>query len=146
MPARITPAHAKKLGIDAQLPPRDSISVTLSLPPSTNNLFASVKGIGKPRRARTKAYQTWRKLAAHELSFVRFHVPSPVEVYLYLAGNVNQQRDADNFWKPVLDALVNAGIIDGDSLKHVQRLQLTYNPIPNLEAHLQVVVAHLETA
>jgi len=117
---------------------RNSVSFMLPLSPSTNNLFATV---GK-HRIKTREYKAWGDVAALEIAKNKFHVASPVSIEIVLFGKVFQARDLDNFAKPCLDALVQAGIIDGDSLLHVHDVHLNYQPSEE-EAFLRVTVRRM---
>lgn len=102
--------------------PQSKFHVMLPLPPSTNNLFATVNG----RRVKSRAYREW--LAATGAAPVELRRPKtlPAEVRVTVFGKVNRQRDLDNFLKPVLDSIVAAGVLPGDSLAHVTELRIGY--------------------
>ena len=98
-----------------KLPGGESYFVTVPVPPSTNHLFATVRG----RRVKTKDYRDWIKRVVP--TFMGLIKPVlPCEVHLTIDGDVNAQRDGDNFVKPIHDALVEAGVIPGDSLDCVR--------------------------
>lgn len=129
-------------GTTGALPPLPSpgtiLTLFLPLPPSTNNLFASLGN----RRVKTKAYKVW---VAEALAAVNKHghfVPSPVAVTFTVQGKVFQARDLDNMLKPSLDVLVTGEVIAGDSLKHVHSLSIHYSPDDG-EPFLAVVVRHI---
>jgi len=90
------------------------IAVTLGFPPTLNNLFANVPGVG---RVATKEYRLWQAEASLLLLSQR---PGRIEgrfrAVLTFRRPDNHRRDLDNLAKPVLDALVKAGAIDGDHL------------------------------
>lgn len=92
-----------------------SITFTLtSLPPSTNHLFATVKG----RRIKSAAYKAWLTAAGWEIRARCIPMTvGPVAVQIEVerpAGN--RRRDVDNLIKPTLDAMVSAQAIEDDSL------------------------------
>lgn len=93
-------------------------AVDVLLPPSTNNLFATV---GR-RRVPTSAYRSWQQATAFAFRALDPAQSYPVAVTFTVLGKVNAQRDLDNFAKPLLDALVKCGTIAGDSLKYVSRV------------------------
>ncbi len=85
------------------------------LPPSTNNLFASV---GR-RRVPTAAYTTWRRHAGQQIMVQRLkravrQIAGPYEVHI-LAGRSSMRRDIDNIIKPCVDLLVSMGVTEDDS-------------------------------
>jgi hypothetical protein len=103
---------------------RDRDSVRLPLPPSVNNLFATVQG----RRVKSAAYRAWLGGAVADLSRLRKPERFPVRFCFAFGGDVNESRDGDNLIKPLLDACVKAGVIPGDSLRHVRGWRGEYQP------------------
>lgn len=100
--------------------PVTSGTLTLSMaPPSVNALFFNRRGGGgkSPGRGKTLAYRNWRAFADQELrDQPSWHVPGRVAITVRVGGS---RADADNMLKAALDALVNAGRIEGDSPKYV---------------------------
>jgi Holliday junction resolvase RusA-like endonuclease len=97
-------------------------SATVPCPPSTNNLFRTV-GV---KRYRTKEYNAWSELAVPLLATIRPPKEFPVEVVVRVTGKLNVQRDLDNLMKPLLDALVSAGVLAEDDVRHVTGLDAKY--------------------
>jgi len=97
-----------------------SAAVELPPPPSVNNLFVT-RG---RRRFKSPAYRDWLAGAVKDLRALGAVRP-PVMVRASVCGAVNEARDPDNFWKPILDAAVAAGVIPGDSFRVVRRLELS---------------------
>jgi Holliday junction resolvase RusA-like endonuclease len=95
---------------------------TVPVPPSTNNLFRTV-GV---RRFRTKEYVAWSQLAEPVLATIRPPESLPVVVVVRIAGKLNVQRDLDNTLKPVGDALVAAGVLPEDDVRHVVGWDVRY--------------------
>lgn len=66
-----------------------------------------------------------------------------VEVELVMVPSDRRRRDPDNLsgaLKPILDGLVDAGVIPDDSAKHVAKVALRMaEPDPSLDAHLWTV-------
>ena len=97
---------------------------TLTAPPSANALFVA---IGR-RRVKSKEYVAWTRLAGGELMVQRVKpVRGPVNLCFYVAENA--RRDLDNYIKPMIDALVAAGIIEGDGCKIVRSIAAEWNSI-----------------
>lgn len=90
-------------------------TVTLPIPPSTNELFIA---LDKRRRIVSPPYAAWRKDAGKMLDAAKLRVPGTVYVLIRI-GKCNRGRDADNFCKPVCDLLVTHGVIDSDNLTTV---------------------------
>lgn len=97
--------------------PAPSVTLALPPPPSANALWRSVVVGGRVRVLRSREYRQWIRVAM-PLAKAAGSVASPVAVRLTLAG-VHRGRDGDNFQKPVLDLLREAGVIAGDNLTHV---------------------------
>jgi crossover junction endodeoxyribonuclease RusA len=90
----------------------------LPFPLSANNLFAHriVPGKGYAMRYPTPAYRRWRREA--EVRIIASRIPmmrEPVVVKLELTPPNNRRRDADNFSKGVIDALVAARVLPDDN-------------------------------
>ena len=85
------------------------VNISLPMPPSTNNLFATVNG----RRVVSRDYNMWRK-TAYEL--LRLFKGKPIEkpYGVHIRLDLNHKSDIDNRVKPILDALVASETICGD--------------------------------
>lgn len=85
------------------------MNISLPMPPSTNNLFATVNG----RRVVSRDYNMWRK-TAYEL--LRLFKGKPIEkpYGVHIRLDLNHKSDIDNRVKPILDALVASETICGD--------------------------------
>jgi crossover junction endodeoxyribonuclease RusA len=95
--------------------------VWLPFPPSTNNLFTQGLVRGKVRRFPSRAYKAWRKEAVIRIIAARLpKFLDPVVVKLELTPRDNRPRDADNYAKPCLDALVEARVLQDDSNRYVK--------------------------
>lgn len=89
-------------------------AVTIPAPPSANNLFATA---GR-RRVKSQQYRQWLYLVVPALGTLA--APElPTRYLLTLSGKWNMQSDGENALKAVLDAVVLAGVLPDDSLKHV---------------------------
>ena len=118
------------------------IRIRLPFPPSTNGLFAHGLVNGKVRRFPTKQYKSWRRAAeiiirSHRLRQCR----EPVVVKLELTPRDARPRDADNYAKPVLDALVEAGLLIDDSNRYV-RAVIPYWRSPAKDSGVTVTIRH----
>lgn len=90
-----------------------TVLFTIPTPPSTNNLFATVRG---GRRVKSKAYSVWLVEAGWEIK--RQRVPSvagPVSVMLTIGRPNRAKVDIDNFCKGPLDLLVKQAVLADDS-------------------------------
>lgn len=100
--------------------------LTLPLPPSANNLFATVMrknrhGRRVPKRIPAKHYAAWLEAAGWTLKTQeRWHLGGSVDIAIYLPSGM--AGDIDNRIKAVLDLLVKFDRIDDD--KHVRSLSV----------------------
>ena len=100
-------------------------SVTVPIPPSTNNLYVNLKRGG---RVPSKEYTAWQKAVMELVARLRPPVSYPCKFFCLLSGKVFQQRDGDNCQKPLLDMCKKAGVIADDSLKYVRGGVWHYEP------------------
>jgi Holliday junction resolvase RusA-like endonuclease len=92
------------------------ITFVLPFPPSVNNLFpSSWKPGGKQMRFPSKQYRKWKDVAFWEIKKQRWEqIKGPVSVSILLEEPDKRARDADNYQKAILDALVKMGVIEDD--------------------------------
>lgn len=97
------------------------IRYELPYPPSVNGLFFNApKG-----RRKTIAYRNWLDAAGWQIvEQGRHSVHGYVSVSVALVKPDKRKRDLDNLMKPVLDLLVEMGVIDDDSL--VKRISVQW--------------------
>lgn len=120
--------------------PQSRFNVTLPLPPSTNNLFATVRG----RRVKSREYKAWLATALALLVELRRPRTLPASIRASVFGKVNAARDLDNLLKPIGDALVAAGVIPGDSVKYVTEWRINYGG--EWDQEYPAVLVHVEPA
>lgn len=73
-----------------------------TLPPSTNNLFATVNG----RRVKSRAYKSWLTAARWEVNVSKCRIFRSGLLGVDIMAKVNYTRDCDNLIKPILDMMV----------------------------------------
>jgi crossover junction endodeoxyribonuclease RusA len=97
------------------------VTFDLPFPPSVNDMY--IRG-----RILSEDYRIWR-LAAHaalrKQGAKLFQPRAMVKIDL----DMKRKGDCDNRAKPVLDALVNAGVLKNDSKTYVQRVSIGWEPI-----------------
>lgn len=108
----------------------------LSFPPSTNNLFATVKR----RRVISERYRAWKHTAGSELLIQRPEkLSGPFALTMVATRPDGRARDLDNICKPVLDLLVAHGVVRDDS--DCMSLRISWSAAePDPKAGVQVVV------
>lgn len=105
--------------------------IYLPWPPSTNALYRAVSRGGRTvSNIMSKAYREWRQKAAAEIQLLK---PLPaytgrVDLWITLHPPTERAYDGDNRLKALIDALVDAGIIMGDSNRYIRRYFVTNEP------------------
>lgn len=97
-------------------------TVQLPYPPSANRLWRNVNG----RTLKSLAYRQWLDLAVTMARLARLKpVRGPYKLSMVATRPDNRRRDLDNLIKPVSDALVAAGMVEGDHL--AQSLEVSWS-------------------
>lgn len=97
--------------------PRGEARITLSWPPSVNNLYISA---GR-KRVRSPGYRKWQEEAGWLLKAAKPQkFDGPVKIILDLCPPDRRRFDADNKNKAILDLLVSHGVIAGDDSRYVR--------------------------
>lgn len=138
-------SQAETVGPSVNLPAPEReavgfLDLTLPLPPSDNNLFATVRRGNKMVRVKTKAYREWQA----SLSLPAVTVPCPVRIHIYVRGEVSERFDLGNLEKGAVDSIVAAGIIPDDSRRYVKQLCVTDTAGPGVPS-LRVVVSRVDS-
>lgn len=105
----------------AQRPIVPVVELRFPIPPSTNSLFANVRG----GRIKTTRYRSWRQQAVLAIELQRprpGRIAGPAEVEIILPPF---QGDPDNRIKPCIDAIVAAGVLADDGARFVQAIRTT---------------------
>ncbi len=111
--ARMTKARARAISLTLRETAGQALLTLPELPPSANALFANaLKG-----RRMTQAYRLWRHAAIQDLRLIQRAplIKGRVKVAI-IAERPAARRDLDNITKPTLDLLVEAEVIEDDSL------------------------------
>lgn len=107
------------------------IRLQLPWPPAVNNLFATVKAGKKQRRIRTRRYEAWLAEAGACLLTQPWRpIEARAKVSLLLTPPDNRERDADGYLKAPIDLLVKAGVLAGDSMRHVKSATAEWSDSP----------------
>lgn len=85
--------------------------IRLPVPPSLNNIFATVKG----RRIKTREYRAWRAEAGYKILAQRPEKHSGDVIVNIRIGPRIPNADIDNRIKPVLDVLCDTRVISNDA-------------------------------
>lgn len=97
--------------------------LSITTPPSVNNLFTNVPGRG---RVKSRRYRQWLKAAGWELQGQRpLKIAGPFEVEIQVPPT---RGDLDNYTKAVIDLLVRHGVVEGDGPKLNMGMRLVRRP------------------
>jgi len=95
---------------------KKSDTTTITIGPSVNNMYANVPGKG---RRKTGAYKVWQDSVQLYLALTLRAVSGPVRIHYMFNLAPTFRGDLSNRIKALEDALVNAGVIDGDTFNTV---------------------------
>lgn len=102
------------------------------MPPSVNNLFATVAG-GK--RIRSKRYNEWANAAGWDCNG-KGSIPGPFELHLILSRKHRRKgQDLDNLIKAPMDLFVAHGLVEGDHL--CERVSAEYGDCTGFYAEIR---------
>ena len=100
--------------------------IWLPFPPSTNGLFSQRLIRGRVIRIPATRYTKWKKEAKRHLVGFK-QIAGIVRLKLELTPPNKLARDADNYNKAVIDALVQNGILEDDSSAFVRSVMAEWN-------------------
>jgi len=135
----------------------DRIEVTLTFPPSVNELYfntsadkrrvAASHGKKLPGRLKTKRHMEWRRVAGYELNLQH---PKPVKGRYFIHIGFSRRHDVpkidlSNHIKAVEDLLVAHGLIEDDGLSEDIRLYWD-DALPDRTCFVQVGSAEVKAA
>lgn len=101
---------------------REAVTLRLPMPPSVNNLYATVAH----GRIPTERYKQWRAAAGNAVVQAHYpHISGPVEISITFEEPA-RLSDIDNRAKATLDLLVSMRVIDGDDSRILRKLTLAW--------------------
>ncbi len=108
------------------------IEYFLPFPPSVNNLFLNSRGRG---RVLSPDYRAWKEQAGWQL---KSQHPKPLGFRAFVQIDLDERRngDADNRAKAVMDLLVEHRVLAGDTKKHVRRISIGWENVPECRVWL----------
>jgi crossover junction endodeoxyribonuclease RusA len=128
-------------------PPEPEWAVWLPFPPTLNSLFAHgvVKGRATGRvavrRFPTATYRKWRREA--DVRIIDARIPlmrEPVTIALALTPPDKRPRDADNYSKGVIDALVAGRVLPDDNSTWVKAVRASWLDPSRARAGVRVTI------
>ena len=115
--------------------------IQLAYPPTTNNLFSTIRVKGKEKRIPSQAYTAWKNAAGWELKAQK---PTPIKGRFHFSMVVfppdKRRRDLDNLLKAPLDLLKTHGVIEDDSLAQSVKAEWAPDSPMMIPAHVVVTV------
>lgn len=140
----------RKRRVNVQREPRKagaSLVLTLSLPPSANNLFPSVRSkTGKVFRVMSKEYKEWCKLEDCRAPQAAVVTPCRVDIEIRPGSDWRYQSDVANREKATVDYLVRNGVIESDNSRHVVDVRVWLGEKAERETVLVVTVTAIASA
>jgi crossover junction endodeoxyribonuclease RusA len=113
-----------------------SVAFTLPYPPSVNRYWRSVRG----RNILSKEAREYKAVAHAAILANGWRVTGPVAVAFTLYPPDNRLRDGDNVGKPLFDALVAGGAIDGDDNRVVKSHSVTWATVDKANPRVEVTI------
>lgn len=112
-----------------------SATFDLDPPPSVNNAFVNVKGVG---RVKSGKYKSWIANGLKELLAQRARpVQTPVAISMLIPETA--RADISNYAKGTEDLLVRAGVIPDDSKKFVRSISLTFHDSARMRVEVKTM-------
>ena len=115
---------------------------TLPTPPSTNELYVYAT---KSKRVKTQKYKDWIIEAGWELKRQKVKpVAPPISFVMFV--EYNARRDADGYFKAMLDLLVTHQLIPDDRMKYVTHVSaIASKKTKGVEIHLNTRKTWVDT-
>lgn len=110
------------------------MEIRLPFPPSVNDMYANNSGGGRGRTP-SRQYEQWKCSAGWELKAQKPQRFEPRAI-VFIDLDDSRKGDADNRAKPVLDLLVEYGVLAGDSKKHVKRVSIGWERVTGCRVKL----------
>ena len=100
------------------------IELKLPFPPTTNQIWRKFRG----QMTLSPEYREWKERAGWEL---KSQHPKTMKSRAVIWVDLDDTRrgDCDNRMKPLLDLLVEHGVLAGDSKKYVERVSIGWSKI-----------------
>lgn len=128
--ARMSKARARAISLTLRETAGYVLLALPELPPSANDLYANAAS----GRVKTAIYRAWRAAAVQDLRFIQRAplIKGPVKVAYVLERPAKRRRiDCGNFEKALSDALVEAEIIEDDSL--IEEINIKWGDVKGVQ-------------
>lgn len=99
---------------------------------------------GQPFITASNQSKIWRSRAVGELreQFSSYKVTNyPIKLKMTFYRSTKRRSDLDNMSSGVLDALVEAGVLDDDSFTHIDTLHLLYGGVDKENPRVDIEIA-----
>lgn len=116
-------------------------SVAVPMPPSTNTLFINIPGRGRVKNGK---YRAWQLEAIPILKTNLEPVQGAVKMHYHLTLGTSFRGDISNRIKALEDAVVEAGIIEGDTHRIVSEILITRDYISGKNSYIILRIAKAE--
>jgi Holliday junction resolvase RusA-like endonuclease len=116
---------------------RKTYTTTITMSPTVNNLYANVPGKG---RRMTGHYKVWRQGVVTYMALTLKRIDGPVRIdYMFNLGSTFR-GDLSNRIKAIEDALVEAGIIKGDTFSVVVAAAYEHRRVEDKESSVTITL------
>lgn len=120
------------------------LTISGSCPSQKNRKIISMnRGTGRPFLRTAPQVKEWQDQAAQELS-LQFKdcriVDYPISIAVVVFYDSERRHDLDNALGSVMDALVHAGIIEDDSVKYVDTIDISYGGVDKKNPRTEVFI------
>jgi hypothetical protein len=116
-------------------------TVAVPMPPSTNTLFVNIPGRGRVKNGK---YRTWQLEAIPILRASLKPVQGAVRMHYGLVLGTSFRGDISNRIKALEDAVVEAGVIEGDTHRIVSEILITRDYISGKNSYIILRIAKTE--
>jgi Holliday junction resolvase RusA-like endonuclease len=111
------------------------------MPPSTNTLFVNIPGRGRVKNGK---YRTWQLEAIPILRTSLTPIQGAVKMHYHLSLGTSFRGDISNRIKALEDAVVEAGIIEGDTHKIVSEILITRDYVSGKNSYIILRIGKAE--
>lgn len=115
-------------------PSSSSVAFTMPTPPSTNGLFKNVKGVG---RVKAGVYENFVRMAVAAIRRQDVRHLSGHLIAIFGVERMSDRADIDNRLKAMLDAIVEAKVIEDD--RFVTAIAISWLPSANGMSHVRLL-------
>lgn len=123
------------------------LTISGSTPSQKNRKIISVnRATGRPFLRTAPQVKVWHEQAVTELreQFKGYRITDyPISIAVVFYYDSNRRRDLDNGLSSIMDALVDAGIIEDDNYKFVDNIDVSYGGYDKINPRCEIYIDEL---